>query len=221
MEIEGKPIISRLLEVSLQLTEVDEWAMVTNHVCFPHYQQYLQQHQFPIKLIDNQISIVTEQTGAITDLNYALETLNWDDDVLVLPSDTLVSIELSQLMSFFQKYHSFINVIFDTHDKSLIAQNLGCAEVEEEKLIGFEEKPIHPKTTLTSVPIYIYAQHNLPLIKKYLQTNTKIDSPGSIIPWLIQQTPAYGYILPFGYYYDVGTLDIYQDMSTHPEKYIL
>lgn len=221
LEIQGKPIISRLLEQSLQLTEVDDWALVTNHICFPHYQRYIENNHYPFRVIDNEVSTIKEQKGAIGDLEYALIQLKWHDDVLVLPSDTLISIQLADFFRFFSKHQSFANVIFDSKDKSLIAGNFGCAELDGEKLIGFEEKPANPKTTLTSVPIYIYPQQILPLITTYLQAGLNADSPGSIIPWLIKHTKAYGYLLPSGYYYDVGTIDVYKEMTQNVEKYAL
>ncbi len=220
LEVQGKPIIGRLLESALQLTEVDEWAMITNHVCFPHYQQYVEENHFPVRVLNNGVSQIDQRLGAIGDLQLSLNLLQWQDDVLILPSDTLVSISLAHLLSFFNQHHEFTNVVYDIKDKNKIKDQLGCVVLTGNQISDFQEKPTEPKSTITSVPIYLYPRHSLPLIQQFLTETHNGDSPGSIIPWLLHKISVRGYLLENGYYYDVGTKEMYQQMVSHPELFL-
>lgn len=215
LKVGDKPIISHLLDQVIELNQIDEIALVTNDICFPHYQHYIATKNLSqsIKLLNNGIQKNENRVGAIGDLNFALEKLQWKDDLLVLPSDTLVSIVLHDLIVYFNQHHQFINVVIDLKDTKKIKQKLGCVIVNNQKIIGFEEKPTQPKSTMASVPIYIYPKEILQLIKVYINEGNNVESPGSIMPWIIKKTPALAYVVENGYYHDVGTLEAYSQLN--------
>lgn len=218
LSVHGKPIISALLNQVVNQPELEEVALITNAKDYPHYHEFLrgQSAYKKISIIDNGVERVEERLGAIGDLSLALDLLEWEDDVLVLPSDTLVSIDLTQLLTFYHKYQSFVNVVYEAGSKDAIRNKLGCAVVAGDKLVDFVEKPANPPTTLQSVPIYLYPAHTLPLIAEYEATGQNLDSPGAIIPWLISQTDCYAYQVQQGFYFDVGTVEMYEAINQDP-----
>lgn len=217
LEVGGKPIISYLLDELVKLPNIDETALITNQVCYPHFQKFLAEHDdyFHITLVNNEVETEDKRLGAIGDLVYALDVLGWEDDLLVLPSDTLVSINLQKLLNFYKKQRTFVNVVFDAGDKEIIRNKLGCAQVQGDKLISFEEKPAQPQSTWQSVPIYVYPQRVLNLVRKYsADKNNNLDAPGSVIPYLLKYVPASAYKLESGFYYDVGTPEALAQLQT-------
>jgi glucose-1-phosphate thymidylyltransferase len=173
--------------------------------------------EFGLKIIDNQTDHPDNRLGAIGDLVLGLDLLGWEDDVLILPSDTLVSLSLDQLLHFYEERQGFTNVVFDTKDPSVIAGQLGCAKLAGDRLVEFVEKPAQPASTLTSVPVYLYPQADLALLREYeLHPGNNLDSPGAIIPWLIGRTITFGYQIE-GYYFDVGTPEAYNRLLHNQE----
>ena len=169
-----------------------------------------------IKLIDNGVEDKSLSHGAIGDLRSAITENSITEDLLVLPSDTIVSIDLQAFVNFAKEKNVFTSAVFDTKDKGRIAGALGCVEKRNSMIIGFEEKPENPKTTITSVPIYYYPANTLHLITEYLSSGGNQDAPGSIIPWLLEQVICSAFEVT-GYYYDIGTPEAYSELNNHPE----
>ena len=213
LQIKGQEIIDYLLTDLTQTPNIDNIALITNTICFSHYHKFISSNYPQIEIIDNQVRDETKRLGAIGDLQFALDKLDWQDDLLVLPSDTLVSIKIKDLLNFYKINHGFINVARDCHDINQIRSKLGCVHFAGNKLTGFEEKPLEPKSTFASVPIYIYPKKILGLIKKYIETGQNLDSPGAIIPWLIRQTPSFVYKITDGYYFDIGTKEMLEKLN--------
>lgn len=221
LAVANKPIISFLLNQVVQLFEsgrIDEVALITNDRSYQHFHDYLTKEvKIPVQLINNQVTEPTDRLGAIGDLDLALDLLGWNDDLLVLPSDTICSVQLSKVLEFFHQNQTITNVVFDTKDTSIIQNSLGCVTLDEQIITSFTEKPAEPESSITSVPIYLYPADNLSLIKKYADDTTQNhDSPGAIIPWLLTQTEVSGYQID-GYYYDVGTIERLEQLQRQPE----
>lgn len=213
LPIQGKEILKFMLDDLQSTSGIDETVLVTNHKYAQLFQTWISTNYPNIKVIDNGTTTKDDRLGAIGDLQLVIDQLGWNDDILVLPSDTLYEFKLSEVVTFFQKYNSFTNVVRDCGDLELIREKLGCAEVKDDKLISFEEKPKEPKSTYLSVPVYIYPKKTLPLIKEYIQAGMNLDSPGAIIPWLLTKTECYAYNMGSGYSYDVGTVEMLNELN--------
>lgn len=219
LTVKGKEILQYTLDDLATVKEIEETAFISNHKFFSVFQNWLLKvpHFQNSQLIDNQVNSKDERLGAIGDFVFALDQLGWDDDILVLPSDTLFSCHLSDVVAFFHSHRGVVNVVRDCKDKEIIRGRLGCAEVKNDELVSFEEKPAEPKSTLLSVPIYIYPRENLPLLRQYYQENkdnqAAVDSPGTILPWLIERTKCFAYVYE-GYSYDIGTVESYNQVNS-------
>lgn len=216
LKVDSRPIISNLLDKALRLRSIDQFALITNSQYFTHYQQFLssaKKYQ-KIRLINNEVDNNDDRLGAIGDILFALRKLRWDDDLLILPSDTLINIELPKLVQFFKYHQKITNVVTDVKDKKIIANTLGCVKLEKNKIIEFEEKPKNPQTSITSVPIYIYPKSEQSLILRYSEKGNNLDSPGAIIPWLINQTTVLGFKIEKSGYKDVGTPKSFKIITT-------
>lgn len=222
LKINNQPIIARLLDQAKALDASNQIALVTNQRCFASYKEYLesQPELAHIKIISNQVDDPDQRLGAIGDLILVLDQLGWHgQDLLVLPSDTLVGISLQDYLLFSNQHQAISNVVYDIKDPQKIAGQLGCVELKGEQIIGFEEKPKQPKSSLTSVPIYFYPANTTHLLTEYAQTGQNMDSPGAIIPWLLEQTTVYGYQIS-SYYYDVGTHAMLAQLQADPAQFL-
>lgn len=92
------------------------------------------------------------------------------------------------------------------------ASRFGTVLVNDQKsIVGFEEKPLHPKSNLVSMGIYIF---NWQLLKKYLindenNTQSSHDFGKDVIPLILkEQNNIFAYFFD-GYWKDVGTVNSY------------
>jgi glucose-1-phosphate thymidylyltransferase len=73
-------------------------------------------------------------------------------------------------------------------------------------MIHFEEKPLHPKSTLSSTGVYLYSQSTLLRLKSYLAQGGKKDKAGDFLAWLHTKEEVYGYVTSEPWY-DIGSLE--------------
>lgn len=206
----NKTILDYTLTKIVAEKAVEEIAIVTNSLYQSHFTSWLKK-SYPgkkILLIDNQVKTLEERKGAIADLVFTLEKTGWQDDLLVCASDTLTSLSIKKFIDYFRKKKETVNAVFKAKNKAEIACKLGCALLKADRLISFTEKPDKPKSLFMSIPFYIFPKKSLTLIKEYFQLGQNLDSPGSILTWLLQKTPVYCYKVK-GYYWDVGTFETY------------
>lgn len=218
LEIGGKPILWQIFSQILSAQKkgtISEIALVSNHRYLHVFKEWLRQQELDedVLVLDNKANDPSERLGAIGDLMLLLEKTEWNDDLLVVASDTLSSLKIEDVLAFFAKNRGVLNTVYDTKDATIIAGKLGNPIVDKNnRITSFLEKPLKPKGTLTSIPYYIFTKESLPLIKKYYADNkdnlSALDSPGSVLTWLIKQTPTYAYVVADGYYHDVGTPEV-------------
>ena len=220
LEIGGKAITAYVVDEIIKLKQVDEIVMVTNNRYYPYFAKWLKKN-YPakyIRLLNNGANDKDTRLGAIGDLQFVLDKTGWQEDLLVVSSDTLTSLNFNAFLEFFASHKGFINSIFNCHDKNIIKNKLGCAVVDGIKLIKFIEKPADPPTTLTSIPFYIYPKNSLPLITQYLKEGNHADAPGSIISWLIGKIATYAFDIGKGFYFDVGTKEVLEKLQQNFHK---
>lgn len=215
----GRTILSYSTDDLVRMQEITGITLVTNSRCYHLFSIWWKTAypDYPVVMIDNGVREPDKRLGSIGDLLLAIRKERLNDDILVLASDVVSTIRLPAFVRFFSGHHGFVNAVCDMHDKAMISKRLGCAEVSRNKLTGFSEKPDCPKTTLTSIPFYIFPREILSLIDTYRKEDKPLDAPGSIIPWLIGKTPCYAYDIGKGFYYDVGTIADYNRLSANPE----
>src|SRR5581483_4567284 len=96
----------------------------------------------------------------------------------------------------------------DFQDRSK-ASLYGVVELSADgRVVGFEEKPAHPKSSMVAVGLYYLPAGTLPLVQKYLDAGNSKDAPGYYLQWLHRQIPVHGYVLE-GEWFDIGDLDSY------------
>lgn len=218
LPIKEKAITGYVMDEVLKVSGIDGYAFLSNHRYAPLFDVWLKAYYPKFELIDNGVSEVDKRLGAIGDLWYVLSQKNWmHDDLLILSSDTMTSLNITDFVAYFNKNRGVINAIYDTKDPEIIRKKLGCAVMDGDKITQFIEKPETPATNLTSIPFYIYPKEAIPLVKAYIDTGSPTDAPGSILPYFINKLPLFGYKTE-GYYYDVGTIEVYNKLAENPPR---
>jgi glucose-1-phosphate thymidylyltransferase len=156
---------------------------------------------------DDRTSSNDDRLGAIGDIAFVLGRTGVDDDLLVIAGDNLFDSSLADLVSFWRgKGTASAVAVYDCGDLEL-ATHYGVVEVgEDERVVGFEEKPSEPRSTLIATATYVYHREHVPLVERYLEEGNAPDQPGRLIAWLYEREPVYGFRLA-GPWYDVGNPD--------------
>jgi glucose-1-phosphate thymidylyltransferase len=214
LPVSGRPIADYLFSQAKSLPNLKSMVWVTNSLYYKQFRDWLGNRAV---LIDNGASTPEDRLGAIGDLHLALKQVSFAEDTLVLPSDTMAGIDIANFWQSFMAINKPLNAIYDIGRKDLIAGKLGCVETDGRVITGFEEKPAKPKSTLVSVPIYAFPKVMLPLIGEYIALKKPLDAPGSLLQWLISKMQVSAYMLD-SYYYDIGTVEAYNEVRLRFEK---
>lgn len=145
-----------------------------------------------------------DRLGAIGDIAFVLERTGADDDLLVIAGDNLFDFSLVDFAEFWRARGVASSVaVYDCGDLEL-ATHLGVVEVgDDDRVVGFEEKPSEPRSTLVATAAYLYHRDHLPLVGRYLAEGNAPDQPGRLVAWLYPREPVYGYRFD-GVWYDIG-----------------
>ncbi len=181
-------LIGELCESISMLPNVNQIVLVTNdrfHNQFQFWCQSNPKHSLT-QIINDGATSPDLRLGALGDLELARKSLDHHLPTLVLPSDTHFTFSLSELTMLYEQQQSFVTAVYEM-PKEKIANRLGCANMEENRVTAFEEKPTDPKSTWACAPFYIYSPEIIGRLQEYRLAGGSMDAPSSIIPWLLQQ----------------------------------
>lgn len=203
----NKPLLKHVCqEIEALGQNIQTTALVTNNKYFSQYSAWTHANYPRIQVLNNGVDSSEKRLGAIGDLHRVVDSLNWrDEPLLVLPSDTYFEFNLSDLVEIYEKTHDFVTVVRLMPDKKIIANRLGCAVVEQDRITKFLEKPSTPPSLYAAIPFYLYPEKVLKQIPDYMDQGNDPDSPGSIIPWLIANNIPVRTIITTNQTLDVGT----------------
>lgn len=98
-----------------------------------------------------------------------------------------------------------INDVGDLGKKQKLAKKFGVVEVDNKnKIISFEEKPEHPKSTLASTCCYLFTKQDFHEFEKCLKENKKLDNTGDFIRYLADKKPVYAFVFTERWF-DIGS----------------
>lgn len=220
LTIGKQTIMDHLIDRMAALADLHNIYVVTN-ARFAHiFQEWAdaagKRGQWPgltLHIIDDGTDSNENRLGAIADLALAIERQNIQDDLLVSAGDNIYLFDFNDMAALFHAKQS--DVILTYHIESLEKlRRSGVVELDQDqRIIGFEEKPAEPKSSYGCPALYFFRRQSLAAIPEYLQAQGNPDAPGHFIAWLHKQHPVYAYIMTTPYY-DIGTLDMYHHVNT-------
>lgn len=214
---QGLCITDLLITNLVQLEAVEEIALVSNGHFFNDYQTHIQTNwpNIQIEVLNDRAQQPENRLGSLGDLAFSLDQLNWwDQTVMVLPSDRTPGNILPQLIKTAQANPNKFIACFSEDEKENIKNRYGCAQLNNRlEVISFKEKPAVPKGNYRALPFYVFNPQSLALLKSYQQSGGNMDSPGNIIPWLIEQGLPVGACIITESSMDIGSLEELQSFQ--------
>jgi glucose-1-phosphate thymidylyltransferase len=219
LPIADKPLIERVFD-KYDIEEVPY--VTTNRKFASQFRKWREEYQRNVHLIIEETHKEAEKLGAVGALGSFIKKEQIEEDLLVVAGDNIFPFNLSDFVRRFDK--NPLIALYDFHSTERVRRKYGVVTTDEQgKIRNFQEKPVHPQSTLVSIGCYLYPQKVLPLIDQFIsQVPQEKDAPGYFNEWLCEHMDMDSYVST-GKWYDIGDLKSYIEASldfAHSENYI-
>jgi glucose-1-phosphate thymidylyltransferase len=199
LPVGGRPMVDWILD-RIEETSADEVHLVTNARFAADFGRWAEDKDVVVH--NDGTTSNEDRLGAIGDIRF----VGLDDDLLVIAGDNLFDYSLADYEAYWREREGSCIAVLDVGDREL-AKKYGIVDVDEDdRVIGFVEKPADPPTTLCATATYLYTREHARLIATYLAEGNPPDQPGNYIAWLHRLAPVYAYRFE-GEWYDIGDRD--------------
>jgi glucose-1-phosphate thymidylyltransferase len=200
LPVGGRPMVDWILD-RIAETSADEVHLVTNARFAADFERWSVGKD--VHVHNDGTTSNEDRLGAIGDVQF----VGLDDDLLVIAGDNLFDYSLADYEAYWRQHTGASCVaVLDVGDPEL-AKKYGIVDVDEDdRVVGFVEKPENPPTTLCATATYFYDREHVRLVSTYLAEGNPSDQPGNLIAWLHTRAPVYAYRFS-GEWYDIGDRD--------------
>lgn len=207
-----RPIIDYIVDDIEE--EVDEIIISTNEKFAGDFEDYVEEYgvEDTVKVVVEDQDSEEEKPGTIGAIIKLLDQEKIEDDLIVIGGDNYQSFDGSEFVEFCKEKEAPANVVYDVKNLDFATQ-FGIVDVDDEKIVDFEEKPEEPPSTLASIAWYFFPSDQLKLFGEYedyfrdetdVPRDRYLDEPGRLIEWAHKQTDMYAFSFD-GEWFDVGT----------------
>ncbi|OIB57516.1 sugar phosphate nucleotidyltransferase [Natrialba sp. SSL1] len=189
---------------------IDEVYVSTNERFAADFEAHLAESEFEKPQLS--VEDTTEEDdkfGVVGALAQLIDRENVDDDLLIIAGDNLISFDVSEFVDYFEQQDAPTLAAYDVGSREK-AKSYGLVELEDDRVVDFQEKPDEPNSTLVSIACYAFPQDSLSLLPTYLEEGNNPDEPGWFVQWLQNREPTYAYTFE-GAWFDIGTPESYLD----------
>jgi len=207
LPVGGRPLISYIIEKLEKCDYIDEIIVSTNKRFEDHFRNWLEDLNCTkkVRIVVEDALDEKEKFGTIGALNFLINTQKIQNDCLIIGGDNLFDFEISDFVNYYRQVKKPVIALHDIKDLEK-AKKFGVADVKDNKIVGFVEKPSEPPSSLVSTCCYIFPKDVLSLIPKYLDESKQRDAPGYFISWLKDKQEIHGFVFD-NQWFDIGDMD--------------
>ncbi len=212
LDVGGKPLLSYAIENMADIKDIDKILIVSNDKFYKKFLSWKENLDSRIEIINDNTKTNEERLGGVGDFALALEKCG-EDDIFVVLGDNFFNFPLKKFVDFFASQKKTCIALYDIKNKE-DAKRFGVLEVNPGgKIIGFEEKPKEPKSTLISTGAYIFPKEFVAKLKDYIKAGKNKEGVGYMIQDFIENKfEIKGFIFDEDWY-DIGTMEDYNRIN--------
>jgi len=199
LEYKGKPIISHIVEKVPRKIAI---MVNTNKKFEGDFHQWKQTVNRKVEILVEEVLIEDQKLGAVGSLNFWIENKQITEDLLVVAGDNYFEFNLAEFIASYDGKHALV-AIYDISDKGK-ARQFGVVQLDGHRIVGFQEKPTKPKSSLVATACYILPPRVFPLLHQYCQQGKK-DNLGSFITYLVHRDKVHAYTFT-EFWLDIGSM---------------
>jgi glucose-1-phosphate thymidylyltransferase len=124
----------------------------------------------------------------------------------VVAGDNLISFDLSAFVDYFESADTSTLAAYDVGSREQATQ-YGLVDLSGDRVVGFQEKPDDPPSTLVSIACYAFPAEDV-RFREYLDAGNNPDEPGWFIQWLQDRRPVHAFTFEEAWF-DIGTPENY------------
>ncbi|MEX0931664.1 MAG: nucleotidyltransferase family protein [Candidatus Paceibacterota bacterium] len=212
LPVGDKPLINHIIDKLPK--DVSDIYVITNDKFYTHFYDWkLQTKRDNITIINDGTKTNETRLGAVGSIAFATKHFGSDDDVMVIAGDNLFEFPLERLVETFLSVKATVVASRDLEKKEAVAKKFGVVELDaDNRVIGFEEKPENPKSTLASTACYIFKKEDIKAIPEMIAEYEAHDNLGDFIRWLVEKREVYA--MPFTErWFDIGSKEQLEEVS--------
>lgn len=214
LKVGDQTILDALCRKLEAVSKIDEVLIVTNAKFFEQLNTWKDKtsFRFPVRILNDGTTSNETRLGAIGDFDFLIKKCGISADVIMLASDNLFESDLAGFLNFCETKKDSISVgLYDIQDPRLASKKFGVLEIDSEsRVVGMEEKPEHPRSSLIGMGIYFFPQSTLKYVPEYLAQKEAKDAPGYYLQWLYPRVKIFGFLFK-GLWYDIGDLNALEE----------
>jgi len=189
IEYKDKPLLTHILERIPQNIDI---FVATNRKFEIDFRRWQKGIDRKIEIDVEDVWTEKQKKGALGSLTFWIKQANINEDLLILASDNYFEFDLSHFISAYNRRNALV-AVHDIRDKSKASQ-FGVVEIDEDRIVGCEEKPAFPKTSLVGITCYLLPPRLFPVLSRYHHEHPEIDQLGHFITYLVKYDEVDAYI---------------------------
>ncbi len=210
-------MLEHVLDNLATIPYIDHAYVVTNAKFVDHFQKWADGYKHPqlhfgFTIVNDGSTDDSNKLGAIGDMYLVMRKCKVNEDIIVVGGDNLFSSDLAEFGEYCRQKNAPVTGVYDVGDLEEIKKYNAIEIDEENRITYFEEKPAHPKSTLTGIALYYYPSSSLELIHQYIREGNNPDQPGRLVQWMYPRAPFYTWKVP-GIWYDVGSKETLEEAN--------
>ncbi len=193
LEIKGRALIDYTIDKINEIKNISEIIIVTNNLFYKQFLEWKKRRKENIKIINNGINSSQELSSGLGNLSIAINNGDVNEDILVIGGDNFFECSLNEIYNIFKKEEKELAIFHHVQDIER-AKSLGVAQIKDNILVDFKEKPENPKSTICSTSAYFYKKETLNLINDFAQMRIH-GHLGTLLEHLYKISPVYAHVI--------------------------
>ncbi|MFB6190027.1 MAG: NDP-sugar synthase [Candidatus Nanohaloarchaea archaeon] len=210
-----RPIIDFIVE-DIQ-GEVDDVIISTNEKFADDFRGYVDDFERDARVVVENQDSEEEKPGTIGAIIQLIEREGIEEDILIVNGDNYLGFSFPEMLDFCRERDGPVNVVYDLGTRAE-ASAFGVVDTEGDRIVGFEEKPEEPPSSLISTGVYYFPSHRISLFQQYeehfrdsdVPADQYLDEPGRLIEWAHDRAEMYAFSFD-GDWFDIGSPEGYLD----------